>query len=732
MMDQIAPASSTDDDMRLRGGLTAVPAVSEGPPPDELDFGAILRYLWLGKWWILAAALIFGGAARFYANEMATPIYTASTKVVLENRRDTTVDLEAVMSDMRADAATINTEIQIMMSPTILEGVVRELALYDTAEFNPRLREPGPYSIGRLRATLFPGSVIDPATLPERTLEERIETAGRILSRKVSVAQVPVTFVFQISARTESRQMSMDIVNTLASLYIQNQLEVKFEATRNATEWLTERVAVLQEELEAAEDAVKTFNSNTTLIGPEVLEALNRQLKELRDRRDATVASIESVATQLDALRAARAAGDLATVAAILEDRTLTRLMAEMASAEDGQATELRALFEARVDTLEARLASELTRAEAQIGSLETSVADLTAQIDAQSNDLVELRQLQREAEASRLIHEYFLGRLKEISVQEGIQEADSRVLSVAARPLGPSAPRKGLIQMLATVFGIFLGAAFVLFREFRLSNFRTADALEGVTRYPVMGEIPQIPGSKRASVIEYLREKPTSAAAEAVRNLRTSTLLSNLDVPPKVIMSTSSIPGEGKTTQSLSLASNLAGLGKRVLVIEGDIRRRVFSQYFKVTPEHTILDVMSGNATLEGAVVRPEGYEADVLMASKTKQSATDVFSSESFRRLIAEARAAYDYVVIDTPPVLVVPDARVIGQVADAILYSVKWNSTSRLQVQRGLKSFESVGLRVTGLVLSQISAKGMQRYGYGEAYGAYSRYGSKYYDN
>lgn len=246
------------------------------------------------------------------------------------------------------------------------------------------------------------------------------------------------------------------------------------------------------------------------------------------------------------------------------------------------------------------------------------------------------------------------------------------------------------------------------------------------------MGQVPLLPARKRRDTVTYLANKPTSAAAEAIRNLRTSIMLSNVDKPPKVIVTTSSIPGEGKTMLSLALAQNFSGMGKKVLLIEGDIRRRVIGQYLGQNPKEGLLSVLSGERPLSDLVVRDEGVGADVLIGEKTSANAADIFSSESFSRLLAEAKREYDLIVLDTPPVLVVPDARIIAQNADVILFAVKWDSTSKSQVEEALRMFESVNQRVSGLILNLISPKGMKRYGYGGKYGAYSAYGRKYYVN
>jgi capsular exopolysaccharide synthesis family protein len=387
--------------------------------------------------------------------------------------------------------------------------------------------------------------------------------------------------------------------------------------------------------------------------------------------------------------------------------------------------TNAEAAFRQQFDEMLVTAERENARLEAQRAAVALSIEDITESIDDQTEELVELEQLKREAEASRLIYEFFLGRLKEISVQQGLQQAESRVLSYAVRPNQASAPRVPIILSLSLVLGLMIGGAFVLLREMSQNTFRIADELEAKTGYNVLGQIPTVPSRNRSMVLQYLRDKPNSAAAEAIRHLRTSLLLANLDKPPKVIMSTSSIPGEGKTTQSIALALNLAGMGKKVLLIEGDVRRRVMNEYFNISEKPGFLSVMLGEATLEDALTHLTDMKFDLLLGEKAQANAADVYSSDRFGAFLKDLREQYDYVIIDTPPVLAVADARIIGGWVDATIYTVRWDSTTHRQVLDGLAAFEQVNVKISGLVLGQVSERGMKRYGYGDSYGAYGAY-------
>lgn len=695
---------------------------------DVIDLGALLSVLWRGKWiigFITVLAVLAGG---YYAYVAATPLYTAKSVVMLETREERVTDLESVIGGLSGDSSVINSEAEVLRSRSLLKKVVAQLNLERDPEFNADLRPPEWQDQVKARirgaiASLLPATP-DTAPAVDEYPDAQTEALVNALLARLTVRNIPQSLVFEITVKTEQPQKSARIADKVAELYVLNQIEVKFEATEQATTWLTERVTQLQTELELAESRVKDFTASTALVNAESLQAQERQLKELRDRIQAMQLSATNVQARVEALRSAETPEDKAAIA---NDSRLTRLLQD-ASSDPAAIT----AFDLRYQQIVDRGELELSRANSQLAALSTSRDEMQTQIETQGQDLIRLQQLTREAEASRLLYEHFLSRLKETAAQEGIQQADSRVLSQAVPPAVPSEPRKSLVLAMAGMLGLMLGVGLVLIREARKNTYRTARDLELSTGYTVMGQVPLLPARKRRDTVTYLATKPTSAAAEAIRNLRTSIMLSNVDRPPKVIVTTSSIPGEGKTMLSLALAQNFSGMGKKVLLIEGDIRRRVIGQYLGQAPKDGLLSVLSGTQPLSELVVHDDGIGADILIGEKTSANAADIFSSESFARLLAEAKREYDLIVLDTPPVLVVPDARIIAQNADVILFAVKWDSTSKSQVEEALRMFESVNQRVSGLILNHISPKGMKRYGYGGKYGAYSAYGRKYYVN
>ncbi|WP_282026691.1 GumC family protein [Limimaricola cinnabarinus] len=703
--------------------VTAAPVQTNAAVDDEIDLLALLRTIWRGKWLILLSSALALAAGIYYATQVAEPRYAASTALALQVKNPQVVDLESVMSGVSTDDTSMNTEVEVIRSRGLLEQLVSELDLLEDPEFNTTLSPDDGFSVSALLSPVLGGASEAPVVPDDEVVLNA--TVDRVRGALGASVQRD-TFILNIRATTNDPLKSARVANTLAQLYIEDQIAVKFKGTEEAVTWLSERVTALEDELREKEDQINTLRAESELVSPVALEGLNRQAKDVRDRLTDLRGQAARERAQLSELDTALESGDVAEAVRLTNDATLRRL-AQRVEAGEGQALEL---FEQRAETVLARGESSLDRLGTQIASLEGSLSRLQAESETQGEDLAQLQQLEREAQATRTLYETFLARLKETTVQRGLQQADARVLS-SATPGEMVAPRKARIAALALILGAMIGTGLILLREAMRSGFRSPEELETQTGRAVLGQIPRMPIRKRGQLVPYLNDKPTSAAAEAIRNLRTSVLLSNLDVAPKVILVSSSVPGEGKTTQAIGLAHNLAGLGKKVLLVEGDIRRRTFNEYFGKKTDLGVIAVLSEEASLEQAILRPEGFPVDVLMGQKSNVNAADLFSSDAFESFMARAREQYDYIVIDTPPVLVVPDARVIAAVADAIVYVAQWDSTPRSQVIEGLKLFASVGAPVTGLSLSQIDPKKMKRYGYGGQYGAYAGYGRKYYD-
>ncbi|WP_417270728.1 GumC family protein [Celeribacter sp.] len=683
---------------------------------DEIDLGTLLGTLWRGKLTILLCAVVALCLGVAYAKFVAVPIYTSTTTLAIKENGPSVIDIESVMSGVSSDSDSLNTEIEVLKSRDLLERLSAELDLVNDPEFNPTIRPKS-----------FIGSLLggDDQTYTEQEITNKIvENLGRAISASVRRS----TFIISISVTTQNAEKSGKIANALAQLYREDQIRVKFETLEDAVTWLSARVVELKAELQTRDDDLKTRTAEADYINAEGLQALNLQVRELRERLISEQNDANRAIARLTELKAVAASGDIDAILTLTQDQVLRRLStqgtAETVLADGSE-------FNARLDLLIESAAKDVERGNAQVAAITSTIEDMELRVDEQATKLAELQRLQREIDTTSVLYDTFLTRLKETTIQQGIQQPDARVLSTAINGR-KVAPRTSMIAALSLILGLMVGAGIVLLREMRANGFRTADELQHSTGLQVIGQIPVFPMTARTDLIKYLKDKPTSPAVEAVRNLRTSLLLSNVDNPPQVIMSTSSLPSEGKTTQAISLVQNFAGMGKKVLLIEGDIRRRTLNEYFKAEAgEHGLLSVISGDVALSDAIIKSESIGADILMGQVSHINAADIFSSDKFTAFLKEMRKHYDYIIIDTPPVLVVPDARVIGQHCDAIMYSVRWDSTTKTQVLSGLRELATVNLQPSGLILSHVDPKGMKKYGYGESYGAYSSYGGGYYD-
>ena len=673
----------------------------------------LVRIVWRG-WRVMALALVIAlGLGAAFAFGVAKPRFAATATLAIEARGTRVVDLQSVVSGMATDDASINTELEVIRSRGVLEKLVEDMGLMADPEFNPTLSPDG---WGRVT-----GRAADPAPRAAQLL-----ATTRRLRGAIGVFAPRNTFLIEISARASDPVKAAAIANALSELYIAEQIAVKFDATENAVSWISDRVATLETEIAAKEAAIEELRSSAGLLDAADIEARGAQLREIRLRLAEARATRTRLADAISKAEIAMDQGRFAAAATALAEPSLHLLLARL---EDGAATV--AQFTAQVTQTLNRRRAEAVRAGAQATALAATEAELLDKIGAQSADLTVLQQLQRELEATRVLNETFLARLKEISVQRGLNQADARILSAAA-PGNRVAPRRGLILVLAALGGALVGASVLFARHFLHAGYRTAEDLERDTGLRVLGQVPRLPITAPTDLLGFLRDKSGSAPVEAIRDLRTSLMLSDVDHPPKVIVIASALPGEGKTTLAIALAHSLAGLGRRVLLIEGDIRHRTLPRYLGRDSDGGLLSVLRDGRDLAQAVVTVPELGADVLMGEdRPALNAADIFASQRFAALVAQARESYDYVLIDTPPVAVVADARVIGRAADAVLHVVAWNRTSRTKLHEALRQFGTTRCGVAGLVLAQVDPARMRRYGLETRYGGFGAEAG-YYDS
>lgn len=686
---------------------------------DEIDLFALLGVLWRGKLWVMLLAGLFMAFAMYYGTRVAVPMYPARVTLALEGQQQQVIgDIESIFSAGNTSPLTMNTEFEVLLSRNVVGRLVDELNLTEDAEFNPFLAEPGVIARLRMSWTNWEPTPPDPDRLRDRVID-------RVIAR-LSIDGIRQSMAFNLQIETTDPNKSMAIVNALAEIYIDNQIQRKLDDATRAIQFLSRRTTELEASVEALEQELARRMEASDVIDADLLQAQNIQLRDLRSRvEDAQVRLAQDQALQA----AIASSDDIEALVTFLESTRDTRFAGIIQRYRAGRLG-LEAL-QVALEGIADDVANDIRRTEIQLGSLQASAEDLTSQLSLQSDELIGLQQLEREVEASRLLYETFLTRLQEASIQQGLETADSRILSPAV-PRGRSSPRVAQMMAIALVFGGIIGSMIVLVREWRFAGFRTTDEVRSLTSSAVLGSLPSMAAKGRKEVLQHLKDKPNSVFAEAVRNLRTSILMVNPDKEPQVILVTSSIPGEGKTTMSLSLARYMGSLeGRRVLLLEADIRRQTLRAYVdEERPQGVkLLDVLLGKAKLDNADLLDPDLGVEVLMGSGGEFNAADLFESRRFGDLITRLRDTYDHIIIDSPPVLAVPDARVLSRYADATIFAVRWDHTTRTQVRQGLEMLSSVGHPADGTVLTQVDQRKMKRYGYDGQYG-YDGYSSGYY--
>ncbi|MBD3678597.1 MAG: AAA family ATPase [Rhodobacteraceae bacterium] len=613
--------------------------------PDPIDVTQALRVLWRDRVRLLAVLAVFLGLGTYCAFFAVTPLYQASSVVILDPREEQVLGLDGVLGGLTTENSVVRSEVEVMRSRSLLGQVVRDLRLGEDPEFNGRLKPPDRIAahLAALRGWL--GRPV--ATPPPQTRLQGEAAAISALSDRLTVENVPLSLVFRISVLSEDPEKSAAIADAIARRYVQGQLDLKAQATRRAAAWLEERVAALQVELEKAEARLADFNGEHDLMPIATLRAMEEALRELKAN-----------------------------------------------------------------------------------GAPTARIAALEAGIDQRGGEHVTLQNLVREVEASRGLYEHFLLRLKETAVQEGVQEADSRILSKAVPPRMPERPRKSLILGLAGLVGLTLGSVLVLWADAATDRFRSGRDLAEHVAVPIWGQVLRVPGRGYRAVLNHLADNPASVAAESLRNLRTSLFHARPGDGPRVILVTSSMPDEGKTTLALSLAQSLAGQGKAVLVIDADLRRPSVGRLLDRRAGPGLAEVLQGQEP-EAALVDDPLTGAALLPAGNAPRGrAADLLTLDRVSQVLGTLRDSHDVILIDTPPVHLVPDARILAKQADAILVAVRWNHTTRAQLEETLGQLDLGRDGRAGVALTRVNPRGARRYDLSGRYGAYSRAAGRYY--
>jgi capsular exopolysaccharide synthesis family protein len=728
-------------------------------PAAEVDLRDLLRKISRRKGVLIGTVVLLMALTAIILNQIA-PRYTASAQVMIEARQNRVVDIEAVVSGLPQDMETIESEIEILRSRRLAEKVIRALKLYENPEFNPPEKMPPAWHRYLKLSTYIPDSlvgVIAPAEVPramtpeERLEQERVQVVDRFLDRLV-LDRVGRSRVINIKFSANNAEVAAQVANKIADLYIVDQLEAKFEATKRATEWLSERVAALRKAVTSSENAVEVYRKQSGLIqgkgvtlATQQISELNTQLILARAKRAEAEARLQQVQNLLKSKRGVDSVAEVLASPLIQrlreEESRLIRKAAEM-SQEYGdkhpkminaraELADQRHKIQVEVNKIVENLRNQVQVARAAENELSSNLTRMEGEIAQQNRSEVQLRALEREAKANRDLYDTFLSRFKETNQQQDIQQADARIISRADVPADPSFPRMPLLYGVAFAGSVLIGIVLIMVIEHLDHGFRSTTQIEQSMGVPALGLIPMIGGldKLRSEPFDYIVERPVSAFGEAVRSLYTSILLSNVDSPPRTVLITSSLPNEGKTSLSISLGRLVALQSqKRVVLIDADLRRPQLHRKMGLPASPGLVEYLAGEATLDEVMRHDEKSGAQVIVAGGIPNNPTDILASDHMKSLLDELTKANDLVVLDSPPALAVSDPRVLSRLAEKTVYVVRWAETRRETALMGLKQIVDVGSDVAGVVLSMVNVRKHSRYGYGDSgtyYGQYRKY-------
>lgn len=739
----------------------AQPFEDEGP-----SFAAQLRGLYsmlLRRWLVVIAATFAVLALAVVWLIQTTPVYSATTQLLIDPRKERVLREEAVVGDLGLDTSSIATEVSLVQSFSVARRVVDKLQLEKNkaflgeggfsffgwvASFLPKL---GPTTEAEQGAGQIPPDVDASALSPAK-----VWAIGAVQSG-VSVKRVGPTYFIEVSFTHTDRKLAADLANSVAESYLVEQLEARYQGARRAATWLSERVTALRGQLEVSERALADHRAKHNLVTAQAGTLAEQQATEINTQlvaaRSQTVekrakyeqaqkildggAGIESVAAVVDspAIAAMRTqAADLGRQEADL----LTRYGPEHPSvvklrAERGDIRRQTSLEVARVvQTLKTDYDFALRKEQ----SLETSLQELTGANNSNDRAVIRLRELERDAQANRVLYESLLTRFKEAEQQTSLQTAESRVIAPAFEPGMPSYPRKGRTLMLALLAGLALGIGAGFLLEQIESGFTTVEQLEQATHFPVLAIVPQLENRERVvegrslPIPEYVAVKPLSRFGESIRSVRVSALMSNIDQPPKLILVTSSVPSEGKSTVAQCLAYSAASSNMRVLLIDCDLRHPSTSKHFKLHESPGLTDLLMGQVPPEKVFIRGGLPTLTVVPAGTTTRHPPDILGSERIRSLFNSVKQSYDVVFLDAPPLSPVIDSAILSKLVDKVIYVVHWRSTPRDLVLRSLQSIDNPRQKIAGLVLNNAQLRMMSSYS--SYYSYYHKKYQKYYSS
>jgi succinoglycan biosynthesis transport protein ExoP len=744
-------------------------------PESETGFDLWGKIYFLWRHWklitlVVGVSLALGALSLF----TETPRYTANAQVLLDLRRDRVVANESFLQEPALDNAALESQLALIRSTVLLKRVVEREQLIEDPEFG--VAPPEKPSVLQVIASYFyfldPQMALTPflnffGRATDNSKAQSTQIGDPIISSKVmasiealrvatGVLRSGQAHVFGISVTSTDPVRAAKLANAIASAYVVDKLDSSFEAAKKASLWLADRLTELRKQLRDSEEAVAKFRSEHGLVQSNASSTLSQQqLAEFNAKLVGAKAEVAEKKTRVDFLASIEKKGEkLLSYPDFITSSVLTNLRQQQAAISQREA-DLAARYEpqhpivvniraerrdvergiaAETQRLAANIKNEYDLAQARLEAAERSLREATGQTSIDDTTAITLRELERTAAVNKSLFESFLQKAKVTEEQSTFEARDVRVITPAVPPGVPSFPKKGQTMIYALIIGLLLGGGGAVTLEMLNAGFTSPRQLEDALGIPLLASVGHVRDQdltvdgKRidASLIPVL--KPLSRYSEAMRALRIGIQMSDVDDPPKVIQITSALPGEGKTTIALSIAASAAISGLRVLFIDADLRHPSASHALGLQQQLGLVNVLLGQVKAEDAVRFDNYGKFWVVSAGTDTYNPADLLGSDRMKAQIANFKNSFDLIVIDSSPVGAVTDSIVISQLADKVVFVVRWSSTARDVVRDAVSHFPG-DKSIAGVVFNLVDEDRAQKYG-GQANSV--RYNPRYFKN
>jgi len=729
--------------------LAPITAIDPTLRDDRLDVRSLLVTL-RRNLKVFTAVLLVVLAATVVVTMNQRVRYAATSQIVIDlasaqiaPRQDT-----QGQSAVQSPSDQVDTEVKVLMSRDVAERVVDVLNLIANPEFNPMLAPPSTGILARLKASAGlsrPRKQISASAIRRAIVDELL--SGLQITRSGDSYAVDVT------ATASSAEGAHAIANEFARQYIRSRVRSKVDDNQTATSFLSGKLDELRRQAHSDMQQVQQYRIAHNLLSTsgaslteQEISTYNQAVATARAEASEDQARLNTARTQLSSgsngddvgealgstvvsqlrTRQAEVSGRLAVLRARYTPAhpEVIRAQSELADID----SQIQAEITRVISNLEAKARVSQERLDSLSGSLSSAKGTL-----AQNNKaMTDLDDLERRANASQEVYESYLGRYKQISTEGGIEQPGAHLISEAELPLSPVSPNIKLNLILGGVLGLGCATAAAFLVESLFSGLTSGQDVEERLGVRYLGGIPTFArsgaASKLAAGTSHIAQNPRSAFTEAFRTLRAG-LFNRMNGDPRVVMITSALPKEGKTTTAICLARLLAQTGEKVVLVDSDRRLARVSRELAGSHATGLLEVLDGSATLDDTLVCDRVTELMILPLSENTDPRDDLFRGEAMIRLLDELRERFRYIIIDTAPVLAIAEGRTLAAAADAVVMVARWRHTPHHAIRAALRLFAASGIQVTGLALTRINLAQQRRFAHGDAASYYKRYQAYY---